>query len=56
VSRRHAAIEMYGEKVVVKDLGSTNGTFVNQLGVKLSYLKDGDELQTGNTRFTVHIR
>jgi len=49
VSRRHAAIEVYGEKVVIKDLGSTNGTFLNGLGVKMSFVKDGDELQVGNT-------
>ena len=49
VSRRHAAIEVYGEKVVIKDLGSTNGTFLNGLSVKMSLVKDGDAIQVGNT-------
>lgn len=56
VSRRHASIEVYGDKVVINDLGSTNGTFVNSLAVRLSYLRDGDFVQVGNTRFEVTIR
>jgi len=56
VSRKHAAIEFYGDKAVIRDMKSTNGTYVNQLGVKLSYLKDGDVIQAGNTRFTVRSR
>ena len=30
VSRRHATIEFDGESHIVRDLGSTNGTFVNE--------------------------
>lgn len=30
VSRRHAVIRLAGQKAVVEDLGSTNGTFVNE--------------------------
>lgn len=55
VSRRHAAIEVYGERVIIKDLGSTNGTFLNGLGVKMSFVKDGDELQVGNTVLKVRF-
>jgi pSer/pThr/pTyr-binding forkhead associated (FHA) protein len=47
VSRIHAAIEFAQKKVVVMDLGSTNGTFLN--GHELPpnvprLLRDGDEL------------
>jgi len=56
VSRQHAVVEVYGPKLVIRDLQSTNGTFVNQLGVKLSYINDGDEVQVGNTRFTVSMK
>ena len=56
VSRQHAALEVYGDKMVIKDLGSTNGTFLNRLGVRLSYVKDGDEIQVGNTRFRLAVR
>ncbi len=33
VSRRHAAIVKNGESVVIKDLGSKNGTYVQEGGV-----------------------
>ncbi len=56
VSRQHAAVELYGDRLIIKDLQSTNGTFVNQLGVRVSYIKDGDVVQIGNTRFQVVIR
>lgn len=55
VSRKHAAIEMYGDKVVVKDMGSTNGTFLNGFGVKMAFVKDGDEVQVGNTVLKVRF-
>ena len=29
ISRNHAVIENYGEEIVVRDLNSTNGTYVN---------------------------
>ena len=55
VSRRHATIEVYGEKVIIKDLGSTNGTFLNGLGVKMAFVKDGDMVQVGNTTLKVRF-
>jgi len=56
VSRQHAVVELYGDKAVIKDLQSTNGTFVNQLGVRVSFLSDGDEVQLGNTRMKFLVR
>lgn len=46
VSRNHARIEWSGEHFVVRDLGSSNGTFVNGQRVESMpfALKDGDEL------------
>ncbi|MFZ4507966.1 MAG: FHA domain-containing protein [Fimbriimonas sp.] len=52
VSRRHASVVRSGDSVVVQDLGSTNGTFVN--GVKVagqSPLNHGDAVQFGSVRF-----
>ncbi|MCX7799775.1 MAG: FHA domain-containing protein [Fimbriimonadales bacterium] len=52
VSRRHAQLERSGGRVVVRDLGSTNGTAVN--GVMISgdtELKPGDTVQFGAARF-----
>jgi pSer/pThr/pTyr-binding forkhead associated (FHA) protein len=47
ISRNHARIEWIGEQVTVRDLGSSNGTFVNGQRVESMpfTLKDGDELR-----------
>lgn len=50
VSRVHAVVELNGAAVVVRDLGSTNGTFVNGRRIEAQTLRDGDELTFGNTR------
>jgi hypothetical protein len=56
MSRRHASLEVYGSAcVLLKDLGSTNGTFVNGRRVTACELSDGDEIRTGNSVFTVTI-
>jgi len=49
VSREHAAIERDSGKVVVVDLGSTNGTFCNGGRVKRHDLTDGDKISIGAT-------
>jgi diguanylate cyclase (GGDEF)-like protein len=48
VSRRHARLirEQEGEWFV-EDLGSTNGTFVNDVRITRSRLKDGDQIRIG---------
>ncbi len=50
VSRNHAEIRPQGERFVVVDLGSTNGTRVNGVRVDTQLLQDGDEVSFGNTR------
>ena len=52
VSRKHAQLTRTGSLVVVKDFGSTNGTFVN--GVQVNgerQLQVGDSVQFGSVRF-----
>ncbi|HET9029020.1 MAG TPA: FHA domain-containing protein [Candidatus Aquilonibacter sp.] len=54
VSRRHARFETQGDTVFVRDLGSSNGTFLN--GKRLSAaieLREGDEVDVGTTRLRV---
>lgn len=51
LSRRHAVIQRDGNSLVVKDLNSRNGTFVNGAivpGGSTHPIKDGDELRFGN--------
>jgi hypothetical protein len=50
VSRNHAEIRPQGDRYVVVDLGSTNGSRVNGVRVDTQLLEDGDELTFGNTR------
>jgi two-component system cell cycle response regulator len=45
VSREHSEIKIDGEKATIKDLGSTNGTFVNNKRIAKHVLKDGDKIQ-----------
>ncbi len=49
VSRRHAIVYSTGEKTVVEDLGSQNGTFVNGQRVQKAFLTKGDILRVGNS-------
>lgn len=52
VSRRHAQLVRTGGSVVVRDLGSTNGTFVNGAQVQGdTTLRNGDAVQFGAIRF-----
>jgi hypothetical protein len=47
VSERHCEILVDGDFVIVRDLDSTNGTFINQKPVKESALYAGQVLQIG---------
>ncbi|HEV3473787.1 MAG TPA: DUF3662 and FHA domain-containing protein [Actinomycetota bacterium] len=48
-SRRHAEIRRQGDEYVVVDLGSTNGTLLNDSPVKEATLSDGDRITIGRT-------
>src|SRR5216684_1736453 len=54
VSKEHASIERLGSQFLLRDLGSSNGTFVNGRRVRELKLKDGDEIVLGNCRLTFH--
>lgn len=47
VSRRHAMLARDGERVIVTDLGSTNGTFVNGRWITQAEVLPGDRLRLG---------
>jgi hypothetical protein len=48
-SRRHAEIRRQGGDFVIVDLGSTNGTLVNESPVSEQRLEDGDRITIGRT-------
>src|SRR4051812_9824933 len=51
VSRRHAQLDLDIRGYLATDLGSTNGTFVNDTPVQRTPLVDGDYLRVGNCIF-----
>jgi diguanylate cyclase (GGDEF)-like protein len=57
ISRRHAEIVHEEGSILVRDLGSTNGTFCNGERITQHALRDGDKIQVGSTtilKFTFH--
>ncbi len=50
VSRRHAEIRHDGDEYVLRDVGSLNGTYVNQRRVDSVVLQQGDEILIGRFR------
>jgi diguanylate cyclase (GGDEF)-like protein len=58
ISREHAQLVILGERIVLQDLGSTNGTYCNGLKVEGNKeLADGDKILVGSTtilKFTYH--
>jgi hypothetical protein len=48
-SRQHARVRFDGERFVLSDLGSTNGTLVNDVQADERALEDGDRVTIGST-------
>lgn len=51
VSTAHAEVVVEGEEVIVRDLGSTNGTYRNDDRIRDAALADGDRLRFGLSEF-----
>jgi len=60
VSRQHSGLELQGDRWLLRDLGSSNGTFLNRQAVKDSPqpLRDGDLVGIGDSvfRFTTQLQ
>lgn len=50
VSRNHMEIEATSDSYLLRDLNSTNGTFINDMKVKEAFLSPGDIITIGNTK------
>jgi pSer/pThr/pTyr-binding forkhead associated (FHA) protein len=55
VSRRHCEVTVAGDEVKVKDLGSSNGTYVSNKRVTEATLGAGDRVVVGPVVFTIQI-
>ncbi len=53
LSRKHAELELVGDDLVLRDLGSVNGTYVNGEKIDEVKLKDGDRMQFDKIHFIV---
>jgi pSer/pThr/pTyr-binding forkhead associated (FHA) protein len=53
ISRVHAALFLDRGELVVRDLSSTNGTFVNDVRVSQASLRAGDEIRVGDTLLSI---
>ena len=52
LSRRHASLTYRIESVILEDLGSTNGTYVNDIRIEdPTLLRSGDRFQVGSVHF-----
>jgi pSer/pThr/pTyr-binding forkhead associated (FHA) protein len=51
ISRHHAKLQVTAEGVLVEDMGSANGTFINDKRVQTGVLKPGEELRLDTVRF-----
>lgn len=55
VSRVHCGISFAGKQFMLKDLGSTNGTYRNGARIFECALASGDKIQVGNTTLVFEI-
>jgi pSer/pThr/pTyr-binding forkhead associated (FHA) protein len=55
ISRRHTEIQVAGDKLIVRDLGSSNGTYANNRRVQEAQLRAGETLTVGPVVFTVLV-
>lgn len=53
VSRLHCQLSASGDALQVKDLNSTNGTFVNGKRITSARLQPGDRLGVGRVEFNI---
>ncbi len=56
VSRRHCCLALESDGVLVRDLGSTNGTWINGDRIEVGELLPGDELSIAHLRYALDLR
>lgn len=53
ISRQHARMRVRPDSIVVEDLNSTNGTFINDQRITTEAMQPGDELRLDTIRFVL---
>ncbi len=56
ISRIHCGIRVWDRDAIIKDYGSTNGTFVNETRVSVAVIKPGDVIRLGSVRIQVDLK
>lgn len=56
ISRQHLCIERRNEQYIATDMGSSNGTYLNNQRIQSATLNDGDCLRIGDFTLTVKLR
>lgn len=51
ISRQHAKLQVLPDGIAVEDVGSANGTYINDKRVQTGMMKPGDELRLDTLRF-----
>lgn len=54
-SRHHCLLEIAPPQCYLRDLNSTNGTYVNEILVETAHLKNGDKIQGGDTLLQIEV-
>lgn len=49
ISRKHVVLEIRHEKIFLRDLGSTNGTFIDDSKISITEIEDQQEFRIGQT-------
>jgi len=55
VSRRHAVIELTDAGRVLRDLDSTNGTYLNDIQIRSAVLSQNDMVKVGDTILSTYL-
>lgn len=55
VSRKHCEVNLDGDQVTIRDMGSRNGTFLNSQRIDETRAKGGDLLQVGPVKFVIQV-
>ena len=55
VSSHHCEVHLRGNEVLIRDLNSTNGTFINGEKIAESILKPGQTLRLGNVELKLEV-